>query len=184
MPSDLDIASQRQLSELAELSLQMARRLESAMDGADGRDMARITDAFCKVSRCMRMCIALSLRITRGEAVAPARRNGAPLEADFDDDEFEPDDWEEPDEGLERESLFDRLPSGDAAAQVAHIARTLASATRGIPAAAAYRARCDAIVAGLRRDLPRHPPNEPRREPTSPSSAVAIAPNRSRGSPG
>ena len=35
MSSDSDIAAQRQLSELAELSLQMAHRLEAAMDYLD-----------------------------------------------------------------------------------------------------------------------------------------------------
>ena len=186
MSAEPDIAAQRQLSELAELSLKVAQRLAAAMEGAESRDLVRLADAFAKVGRCMRMCIALAGRLARGEALAPARRD-----RDLDADQAEPDDWEDFDEeerfeGLERESLFDRLPAGDPAAQVAGIARILASATRALPDADRYRVRCEAIVAGARRDLPRRPP-DPGRGPqqTAPSPlGAAVAPNRSRGSPG
>ena len=186
MSSETDIAAQGQLSELAELSLEVSKRLADAMEGAEVRDLVRLADAFSKVGRCMRMCIALSSRLARGEALAPAQRD-----RDLDADEADPDDEADDDEaerfeGLERETLFDRLPSGDPAAQVASIAHGLASATRALPDADRYRARCDAIVAGARRDLPRRLPDPGRGPPKTAPVALgaAIAPNRSRGSPG
>ena len=146
---------QRQLSALAELSLTMAQDAQAASSSAaNPTEFARITEAFCKAGRCMRMCIALSMRLSRPERIVPASQArtldvDAELDAELEEDL---DDWDEDfDDPLERESLYDRLPAGDVPTQIAAVARTLASAAKAFPGPLAerYRARCDTVIAQL-----------------------------------
>ena len=180
---------QRLLSSLAELSLAVAEDVQAAVSGTDDpAEVARLTDAFCKVGRCMRMAIALSMRLSRGERTAPARegREDAGLELDLEDERDDWDDDEERPEGLERESLYDRLPSGDLPTQIGAIARTLAAAARALPGPAAqtWRTRCEALAAEVAVDLPEPPP---RTAPPIGATIVRLdpkrAPTRARGPP-
>lgn len=183
---------QRQLSALAELSLVMAQDAQAASSSAANTiEFARITEAFCKAGRCMRMCIALSMRLSRPERIAPARQ-ARPLDLDLDaelDAELDEDldDWDDDDfdEPLERETLYDRLPSGDVPTQIAAVARTLASAAKAFPGPLAerYRARCEALAAESVAALPNT--GSPLRRPDS-GTVILLdrAPTRSRGPPG
>jgi hypothetical protein len=177
---------QRQLSALAELSLAVAQDVRAAIsDSDDPAELGRLTEAFCKVGRCMRMAIALSMRLSRGERLVPARAD-ADLELAAED---ERDDWdadEDAPEGLERESLYDRLPTGDLPTQIGAIARTLAAAARALPGPAAqtWRTRCEALAAEVAVDLPEPPPRTPR----PPGATILLldpkrAPSRARGPP-
>jgi hypothetical protein len=195
MSSEAVIAEQqRQLSALAELSLAMATDLQAAsLATCDVAGKARLADAFCKVSRCVRMAIALSMRLSREARLAPARpkRAVSDLDRELDreldedlDDELDDEDDDEDFEGLERENLYDRLPAGDVPTQIATIARTLALAARVFPApvAAAYRARCEALASEVAAKPPpiAHPPDG--------GTVVRLdrlrAPPQSRGPPG
>src|SRR4051812_12359087 len=85
MPSETDSAAQRLLSELAELSLGMARKLEAAAQATHhASELSRLATAFCGVARCVRLSIALAARLARGEPLAPAARETRDLEAEAD----------------------------------------------------------------------------------------------------
>lgn len=181
-PEALLAEQQRQLSGLAELSLAMAEKLQAAALATDDtRELVRLSDGFCKVSRCLRMAIALSMRLTRGERMAPPRedREDRDLELETERDDFE--DLDDFDERPERESLYDRLPSGDLPAQIATIARTLSAAAKALPTPVAdtYRARCEAIVFETVR--PQGEGLKPLEQAVP--SAIAQALTRSRGPP-
>ena len=189
MPSEADIAAQRQLSELTELSLAAAREVQGALQGADTQQLIGLVDAMAKIGRCVRMSIALAARLRSGKAFAPAGRESRDLavEEERDESAFIEERPERP-ERLDRENLFDRLPAGDLDTQVATVARMLTSATKVLPAGNAYRARCETLIAGARRGVPRRspPPDAARSGPARAASGptgLAIAPNRSRGPP-
>ena len=189
MPSEADIAAQRQLSELAELSLAAAREVQGALQGADTQQLIGLVDAMAKIGRCVRMSIALAARLRSGEAFAPAVRASRDLAVEDERDEsvFVEERPERP-ECLDRENLFDRLPAGDLDTQVATVARILTSATRDLPTASAYRARCETLIASARRDVPRRSPPPDAARPGPPGAVsdvtgLAIAPARSRGPP-
>ncbi|WP_293904562.1 hypothetical protein [Phenylobacterium sp.] len=148
MSSDLDIAAQRLLGELAELSLAVARDLAAAIhESDDDGQMMGLTQAFAKVGRCLRMSLALAMRLGRGEALAPAAGNRDDRDLELETERDESDFIEERPERLDdRENLFDRLPSGDLDVQIATVARALASAAGALPAARNYRDRCKALV--------------------------------------
>jgi len=75
MPSEADIAAQRQLSELIELSLAAAREVQGALQGADTQQLIGLVDAMAKIGRCVRMSIALAARLRSGRSW-PWRRPG------------------------------------------------------------------------------------------------------------
>jgi hypothetical protein len=188
MTSDADIAAQRLLDELAELSLATARDLSAAIHQTeDTAELVALADAYAKIGRCLRMSVALAMRLRRGERLSPAVRD----EIEIEREEIERDESvfiEERPEGLERENLYDRLPSGDLPTQIATVARTLSRAASVLPAAAAYRARCATLAADAQRlahSALERPPSD-NAWPTaaaSPGAGVAIATNRSRGPP-
>jgi hypothetical protein len=187
MTSDADIAAQRLLGELAELSLATARDLSAAIHQTeDTTELVALADAYAKIGRCLRMSVALAMRLRRGERAAPAVRDHDAEREEIERDESEF--VEERPERLERERLYDRLPSGDLPTQIATLARSLSRAARVLPAAGAYRARCEVLVADARHlahsALERPPPDAPS-PPDSSSSAVgvAVASNRTRGPP-
>ena len=190
MTSDADIAAQRLLGELAELSLATARDLSAAIHQTeDTTELVALADAYAKISRCVRMSVALAMRLRRGERLSPTVRDPDLEREDFERDEsdFIEERPERP-EGLERENLYDRLPSGDLPTQIATVARALSRAARVLPADRDYRARCDTLVAEARRLVPSGlaglPPDEVWRPgEASRASGVALAPNRSRGPP-
>ena len=185
-PEALLAEQQRQLSALAELSLAMAEGLQAATLATDDTtDKLRLADAFTKVGRCLRMSIALSMRLSRGEPIASAREGRdleaeAEVEAERDDSDV----LEDRPERLEHENLYDRLPAGDLATQIATVARTLAGVARTLPApvATACRARCEAIAAETAALV--RPPHELReRVEQAIPAATDHAPVRARGPP-
>jgi hypothetical protein len=137
----------RLLSRLAELSLAVAEDVHTAVLACDDTDqMVRLADSFVRVGRCMRMSIALSMRLARGEPLSAPREEVLETEAaERDESRFIE---ERPERLDDRENLFDRLPSGDLNTQIATVARSLASAARSLPAPAArdYRKRCEALA--------------------------------------
>jgi hypothetical protein len=132
------------------------------------------------------MAVALAMRLRRGEGLAPATRDrdSRDLEPEVERDEsvfIE----ERPERLDDRENLFDRLPSGDLDTQIAAVARSLASATRVLPPAAAggHRARCKALITEARRLQPARPDEAPP-DDTWPGPAQAdLALARPRGPP-
>ena len=187
MPSETDIlaAQERLLNGLAELSLPLAERLQAACLAADDTDeMIRLGEAFTKVGRCLRMSIALALRLRRGEPAIAAHED-----PDLEVERDEPAERAERLERLDdREDLYDRLPAGDLPTQIATVARALRSAAKVLPAAeaAAYEAQCEALVANA--DLP-PPPDRPlqssrwRGQASATALATAFTPARPRGPP-
>ena len=129
MPSEASLLAeqQRQLSGLAELSLAMAQKVQAAaLATEDTGELVRLADAFAKVSRCLRMCIALSMRLTRGERPAPAHEDrDLELELDL---EIERDDFEDSTTSRNVPSKKPLRSSRRRPPQIATIARTLASA--------------------------------------------------------
>ncbi len=195
MSSDPDIAAQRQLAELTQLSLAVARDISVAIHETHAAaELIGLADAYAKVGRCLRMSVALAARLRSGDTGAPAQlgeREPAPkvepeLELERDESKFVEERGERPEA---RENLYDRLPPGDLSMQIATVARVLTSAARALPAVSdRYRARCDALVTEARRlhpagsegmaSDPAWPPAE-----RSSGSVVALAPNRARGPP-
>ena len=81
----------RLLEELAELGMDVARRLhEAAMAAEDTKEMIALTEAFCDAGRGMRQSIALLMRIRSGSfAVQRAAPQAADHDADTDPDDAE-----------------------------------------------------------------------------------------------
>lgn len=157
MSSGIDLSAERALlSELAELSLAVARDLSAAAVATDDvNEMVRLSDAFTRVGRCVRMSIALSARLARGEPLARQAREPREIEHERDESVL----IEERPEREERENLFDRLPAGDLGVQIATIARTLSIAAKALPAPAAerHRTRCREFAAKAATPGPRPP---------------------------
>ncbi len=176
MSSEALVAEQqRQLGALAEMSLAMAGQLQAACAATqDTKVMVRLAEAFGKAGKCMRMCIALSLRLTRRDAPAAGRRRDPDRFDDFDDELDELDERDPFGERLETEQLFDRLPSGPVPMQIAGIARSLRDAAKALPGPEAqdYGARCDAILAETAVQLP---PTAERRAMVDRMIATALA---------
>jgi len=168
----------RLLSRLAELSLAVAEDVHAAVLACDDTDrMIRLADSFVRVGRCMRMSIALSMRLARGEPLSTPREEVLETEAaERDESRFIE---ERPERLDDRENLFDRLPSGDLDTQIATVARSLASAARVLPAPAArdYRRRCEALATTF------HLPNWEDRPPKGGQAAVLEVSTRPRGPP-
>ena len=183
-PADI-AAPEAVLGELAQLALAVARDLGGRMAAAENTDqVVRIAEAFTRVSRCVRMCIALAMRLRRGDPAVRAQREDR--EPDLDIEREDRDDFDQPPEGLERESLYDRLPAGDLPAQVATIARALNAAVRVLPAdaARAYRGRCQALMrtaSAAAIALPDEPPDLDRDRRRGPATVIALP--RVRGPP-
>jgi hypothetical protein len=182
MSSEADIAAQHLLEELAELSLGMARKLSAAIHATeDTGEMVALAEVYAKVGRCLRMSVALAMRLRRGEPMAPAREAAERAEpAERDESRF----LEERPERLEQENLYDRLPSGDLPTQIAAVARSLSRAARALPAANDYGARCEALITQARRLQPSGPAGLPPDEVAlGPNRAVDVALARPRGPP-
>ena len=198
MSSDPDIVAQRQLAELAQLSIAVARDLSVAIHQTRATaELIGLADAYAKVGRCLRMSVALAARLRSGDteapAATPAQRADSELEPQLEIERDESKFVEERGERLEaRENLYDRLPPGDLPTQIATVARVLTSAAGALPAVSdryRYRARCQALVAearGLQPPGPEAVAPDAAWPPagTSSGSGVALGPNRSRGPPG
>ena len=187
MSPDADIAPERMLAELAELSLSVARDVAEAIHTTqDPSLLAGLVTAYARVARSVRMCVALSMRLRRGERMAA--REAAEPEDREEADPDEGDVLEERPEREERESPYDRLPSGDLPTQVATVARGLNAPLRVLPAVMAkpHRSRVDCLVARAPRPLPLRPLSEtPSPVPAGRlAGAVAVSEaTRSRGPP-
>jgi len=136
MASDADMIEDcgRLLGGLAELSLAMARDLQAAVAATnDPKDIVRLAGAFAKVGRCLRLAVALRVRVARGEALeAAARAQGERLDAET---AIETDPSESVRaEGLDHESLYERLPDGDPVVIARGLAHDLIQTARALSA--------------------------------------------------
>ncbi|WP_293681686.1 hypothetical protein [uncultured Phenylobacterium sp.] len=183
MNLDADIAADQMLGELAQLSLAVARDLQAKVAATEDTDaLIRLAEAFTKVGRCVRMSVALGMRLRRGEPLVPAALDVAATAPDVEREETFVEERPERAERLDiYEPLFDRLPSGDLPSQIAVIARGLdrAAASLPEPQASAYRARCAAIAGGRRpfplRPAQDRPPPDPRRSLLAGAAVIDLA---------
>lgn len=167
----------RLLAGLGELSLAMAGDLQAAARAtSDAAEMVRLAGAFAKVGRCLRLTVALEARLARGEALVSVAR--AQAEAPYDaelDDAADPSGTERS-EGLDRESLHERLPDGDPVEIARGLALDLVQTARALSAPSGRDARPIALsrdYAALCRDLVA---NDPRPPDTPPLAAAARGP--------
>ena len=178
--ADADIVERHRgaLGRLAHLSLAMLEGLGTASSAASDNDQYwRLCSTFCDVGRCLRMAIALDMRLARGDSFAArglAQADDA-QEADealLEVEAFDDDDAPEREDVHEHENLYDRLPTGDPATQVAAVAAVLTRAVRTLNPPKARPIVLDRDYAALVRDLiandPGHdPPPAPHRLQTA-----------------
>jgi hypothetical protein len=137
MASDADMIDDcnRLLGGLAELSLAVARDLQAAIAATSvPADIVRLAGAFAKVGRCLRLAVALRVRVARGESLeATARAQGGErLDAELAV-ETEPSESVRA-EGLDHENLYERLPDGDPVVVARGLAHDLIQVARDLSA--------------------------------------------------
>ena len=139
MASDADMIEDcgRLLGGLAELSLAMARDLQAAVAATnDPKDIVRLAGAFAKVGRCLRLAVALRVRVARGEALDAAARAQGERDERLDAEtaiETDPSESVRP-ESLDHESLYERLPDGDPVVIARGLAHDLIQTARALSA--------------------------------------------------
>ena len=139
MSSEADIIEDccRQLGELTQVSLAMAKDLHAAATRSDEpSDLVRLAGAYAKVGRCVRLSVALRARLARGEALVSARRLKADreeaLEAEVPETADPPERVRA--ERLDRENLYERLPDGDPVGVARGLAHDLIQVVRDLSA--------------------------------------------------
>ena len=183
--ADADIVERHRgaLGRLAHLSLAMLEGLGTASSAASDNDQYwRLCTTFCDVGRCLRMAIALDMRLARGDSfaargLAQADEAEAADEAVPEVEAFEDGDAPERDDFHEHENLYDRLPAGDPATQVAAVAAVLTRAVRALNPPKARPIVLDRDYEALVRDLIA---NDPGHGPP----LAALRPQTARGPPG